>query len=142
MKVIFRLIAVVVMEMITISNIAVSKHPIRLSINPFPNFLKKFLSGWRSAKRADQNLLSWIRVLLSILSEKTKLKTFIDNNHSDGQYIFWPDLASAHYARNTNAYESLNIKVLPKECNPPNVPQIRPIESLWVELKCRVFLNG
>jgi hypothetical protein len=27
---------------------------------------------------------------------KTNLKIFIENNHSDGQYVFWPDLASAH----------------------------------------------
>jgi hypothetical protein len=41
-----------------------------------------------------------------------------------------------------SVYESLNIRVLPKNCNPPNVPQIRPIEKVWAQLKCRVFLNG
>ena len=30
---------------------------------------------------------------------KKKLIPFIAKHHSDGEYVFWPDLASAHYAK-------------------------------------------
>ena len=43
---------------------------------------------------------------------KEKLIPFIAKNHSDGEYVFWPDLASAHYAKSVIAY------LLP--CIPPN----------------------
>ena len=37
----------------------------------------------------------------------TRLKDFIDEYHSDGNYIFWPDLATAHYSNITQeVYES------------------------------------
>lgn len=72
-----------------------------------------------------------------------KLKRFIDQHHQDGKYVFWPDLASAHYAKDTIAkMESLGIKYLPKAQNPPNVPQLRPIEDFWSILKRKVYENG
>lgn len=37
------------------------------------------------------------------------------------------------------ALESLGIKVVPKEQNPPCAPQLRPIEYFWAELKRRVY---
>jgi hypothetical protein len=36
----------------------------------------------------------------------------------------------------------LGIKVLPKDQNTPFVPQLRPIERVWAELKRRLFANG
>ncbi len=39
-------------------------------------------------------------------------------------------------------YSRLKIKVVPKELNPPNEPQVRPIENFWSILKRRVYLNG
>jgi hypothetical protein len=72
-----------------------------------------------------------------------RLNKFIEKHHSDGKYIFWPDLASSHYANATQAeYVRLNIKVVPKTSNPPNVPQVRPIENFWAILKERVYKNG
>jgi len=74
---------------------------------------------------------------------KKRLVKFINKYHSDNNYIFWPDLASSHYAKVTLAdYERLNIKVVPKDQNPPNVPQLRPIENYWAILKQRVYRNG
>ena len=35
---------------------------------------------------------------------KKKLIPFIAKYHSDGEYVFWPDLASAHYAKSVIAY--------------------------------------
>ncbi len=41
-----------------------------------------------------------------------------------------------NYANDTmNAYEMLGIKDLPKDQIPPNVPQLRPTERVWAELK-------
>jgi hypothetical protein len=59
----------------------------------------------------------------------SRLNKFINKHHNDGNYVFWPDLASSHYANATLLeYERLNIKFVPKSSNPPNVPQLRPIE--------------
>ena len=55
------------------------------------------------------------------------------NKHSTPP-LFWPDLASAHYAKTT-----LNCGLLvEKNINPPNCPQLRPIERYWAIVK-RVF---
>ncbi|KAF2905430.1 hypothetical protein ILUMI_00747 [Ignelater luminosus] len=43
--------------------------------------------------------------------------------NTDGNFIFWPEMATAHYAANViAAYEDLNINYVPKEQNVPNVP--------------------
>ena len=72
-----------------------------------------------------------------------RLVPFLQKHHSDGDYIFWPDLASAHYA---NATQELlhenNVKFVPKDSNPPNTPQLRPIEDLWSWLKQLVYEGG
>ncbi|KAF2903045.1 hypothetical protein ILUMI_03142 [Ignelater luminosus] len=63
--------------------------------------------------------------------------------HSDGNFIFWPDMATAQYAANViAAYEDLNINYVPKEKNVPNVPQLRPIERFWRNLKREVYSGG
>ena len=38
--------------------------------------------------------------------------------------------------------ERLNIDVVPKSANPPNVPQLRPIENFWANLKCKIYSNN
>lgn len=44
--------------------------------------------------------------------------------------LFWPDLASAHYAKSTLQWlTENNIKFVEKDINPPNCPQLRPIHS-------------
>ena len=71
------------------------------------------------------------------------VKPFIKKNYPDEDYLFWPDLASSHYENSvTELLQQQNIKVLPKERNPPNVPQVRPIETFWADLKRRMFENG
>jgi hypothetical protein len=72
-----------------------------------------------------------------------KLIKFLKKFHSDQNFIFWPDLASSHYENDTLAeFERLNIKIVPKDSNPPNVPQLRPIERFWTTLKRNVYRNG
>lgn len=73
----------------------------------------------------------------------TKLIKFIKTKHSDGNYIFWPDLASSHYAKNTLEWlTSKNVKYVPKCANPPNIPKARPIEDFWSLLCQEVYKDG
>lgn len=49
---------------------------------------------------------------------------------------FWTDLASCHYAGLTKGwYEGKNVDAIPVEHNPPNSPQLRPIEHYWAIVK-------
>ena len=72
-----------------------------------------------------------------------RLVPFLDELHPDGDYIFWPDLASAHYAKDTIALlQARNIHFVPKEANPPSTPQLRPVEDVWLWLKRAVYKDG
>ena len=51
-----------------------------------------------------------------------RLLPFIHKYHNDENYIFWPDLASAHYSNETVSWMNENVKFVPKNINPPNVP--------------------
>jgi transposase len=54
--------------------------------------------------------------------------------------VFWPDLASAHYAKDRLVrLEELKIEYVPKVDSPPNTPQIRKIENFWANLKGKVY---
>jgi transposase len=70
------------------------------------------------------------------------LQKFIQKHHKNTKIVFWPDLASADYVKNTLVQlEQLKIENVPKKENPPNVPQIRPIENVWANLKRKVYSN-
>jgi hypothetical protein len=74
---------------------------------------------------------------------KERLVPFIQAYHPLDRIIFWPDLASAHYAVETQALlHNLNINFVPKQDNPPNLPQARPIENVWGMLKAIVYDKG
>jgi hypothetical protein len=46
--------------------------------------------------------------------------------------MFWPDLAPAHYVNYMLVrLEEQKIQHVSKEKSPPNVPQLRPIDSLF-----------
>ncbi|XP_039967471.1 uncharacterized protein LOC120779338 [Bactrocera tryoni] len=50
--------------------------------------------------------------------------------------IFWPDLATVHYAHSTLALlKDNNVNFVKKEENPPNAPEFRPIEKYWAIVK-------
>lgn len=50
--------------------------------------------------------------------------------------FFWPDLASCHYSRQTLKWYSDNeVTFVPKEANPPNSPELRPVERYWALTK-------
>lgn len=53
--------------------------------------------------------------------------------------LFWPDLASAHYAKPVlQWFSDNNIQFVEKNINPPNCPELRPIERYWAIVK-RIF---
>ncbi|CAF3358579.1 unnamed protein product [Rotaria socialis] len=57
--------------------------------------------------------------------------------------LFWPDLASSHYTASvTDFFEEKNINLVPKEKNPQNCPQARPIETIWQILEEKVYGDG
>ena len=72
-----------------------------------------------------------------------RLIPFINAHHSDGNYVFWPDLASAHYAKTVVDYlNEKKVKFVQKSENPPNVPEARPIEDFWGLIKGEVYKNN
>lgn len=65
---------------------------------------------------------------------KQRLLPFI-KSHSVSP-LFWPDLATVHYSRTVMEwYETNKVIVVPKSCNPPNTPHLRPIEKYWALVK-------
>ncbi len=74
---------------------------------------------------------------------KARLVPFLKRYHSGNDYYFWPDLTSAHYAADTiSFFEESGIKNIPKSANPPNCPQLRPIEDLGAILKASIYEGG
>ena len=72
-----------------------------------------------------------------------RLVPFLQQYHEDGDYVFLPDLASSYYAKDTvSQLRDQNINFVRKQDNPPNVPQLRPIEKFWGILKSKVYNSG
>lgn len=72
-----------------------------------------------------------------------KLKEFVDKYHKNDKIIFWPDLASSHYSnKSLQCLTDQKVPFVPKEDNPPNVPQARPVENFWGVLDRMVYDNG
>ena len=73
----------------------------------------------------------------------TRLKKFLQKYHAGDRILFWPDLASCHYARETLDWLKNNkIEFVPRDANPPNLPAARPIENFWALLAREVYKNG
>ncbi|CAH1110822.1 unnamed protein product [Psylliodes chrysocephalus] len=72
-----------------------------------------------------------------------KLLDFINLYHANDEIMLWPDLASCHYAHATRQWlEANHIPFVPREDNPPNVPQARPIETFWALLTRYTTMDG
>lgn len=68
---------------------------------------------------------------------------FIQKYHTDDDYVFWPDKASSHYAKKTIEFlTNKNIAFVPKERNPTNLPQCRPVEDFFGQLSSLVYKKG
>lgn len=71
---------------------------------------------------------------------KKRLEPMIKKYYSGGGYVFWPDLASSHYAKLVQKHlVKQNIPFVAKTDNPANVPKARPIEDFWGNLKQKVY---
>ena len=71
------------------------------------------------------------------------LLPFLKERHADGKYVFWPDKAFSHYTKKTLQYlEQKKIPYVPKERNPTNLPQCRPIEDFFGSLSALVYKNN
>ena len=66
---------------------------------------------------------------------RKRLVPFINTNHNGDPVLFWSDLAGAHYSNH-------GIKYVKRSHNPPNVPQARPIETIWTLLEQKVYERG
>ncbi|XP_065642685.1 uncharacterized protein LOC136074307 [Hydra vulgaris] len=69
-------------------------------------------------------------------------KRFLPFNHKyhgDFNYLFWPDLASTHYSKDSLNWMDQYVYYVDKESNPPNMPQARPIENFWGHLAQKVY---
>ena len=65
-----------------------------------------------------------------------RLLIFIAKYHSNGNCLFWSDLTKAHYSNIVQ--QCLTEKTIPfvsRVDNPPNVPQVRQIEIVWIVLE-------
>lgn len=61
----------------------------------------------------------------------------------DHPVMFWPDLASCHYSKVVQEwYAEKGVQFVPKNLNPPNCPQFRPIEKYWAIMKRRLKAKG
>lgn len=67
---------------------------------------------------------------------KKYLISWINSNFKPEGVIFWPDLATCHYATIVQEYlRDQKIHFVPKSENAPNLPQARPIGKYWVLVK-------
>ena len=71
-----------------------------------------------------------------------RLLPFIHKHHGNFNYLFWPDLARAHYSKESVAWMNENVYFVDETINPPNVQQARPIENLWGILAHKVYEGG
>lgn len=69
-----------------------------------------------------------------------RLLPFLRKKHSRDKFVFWPDLASSHYAKSVQTWlDEHKIEYVPRHLNPANLPEVRPIEDFWAYLKSLVY---
>jgi hypothetical protein len=74
---------------------------------------------------------------------RKRLIPFINQFHPNDSILFWPDLATAHYAQEVqHCLADHGISYVQRGRNPPNVPQVRPIEKIWSLLGQKVYENN
>ena len=72
-----------------------------------------------------------------------RLIPFLVNNGILDQCVFWPDKASSHYSTLVlNYLRGEQLSVIPKQDNPTNFPQCRPIENFHEIIKRAIFADG
>jgi transposase len=117
-----------------------SKVKVKDKIKCSSKFPKKFLV-WQAIDQFGN--ISEPYVHEGCMDSKTYLKEcvidrlipFIKKYHNMDSVIFWPDLATIHYAKIVKTEIQKNMSLVLKEDNPPNVPHLRPIEKFWALCK-------
>ena len=72
-----------------------------------------------------------------------RLISFINHYHANDSVLFWPDLATVHYAGKIQQLLIDNgISYVQRGKNLPNVLQARPIETIRTLLKHKVYENN
>ena len=75
--------------------------------------------------------------------EKTLIPLVNKYYKKNNKIIFWPDLAKAHYANSILEFlKTKKIKIVPKDMNPANLPEARPIENFWGDLARLVYAGN
>ena len=98
-------------------------------------------NGWSEPLIKESNFAINGKVYLEECVKK-RLIPYI-RTHYDDNYVFWPDKASAHYAKAVVEHlEKEGIHFVSKEDNPANLPEARCIEDFWALLKSRVYANA
>lgn len=71
---------------------------------------------------------------------KKRIMPFIEEHYKTTPYVFWPDLATPHYAKIVTDYLiEKKVNFVPKRDNPANLPEARPIEDFWSIIKGMVY---
>lgn len=108
-------------------------------VKKMTKFPKKFLV-WQaicSCGRKSDSFVTSGSVNSEIYMEECLKKRLLPfyRSHSSSVF-FWPDLASCHYSKKTiEWYEANSINFVKREANPPNCPELRPIERYWAITK-------
>lgn len=69
-----------------------------------------------------------------------RLLPFVDKYHSDGNFLFWSDLASSNYSEIVQQrLNEMNIPYVSLADNPPNVSQAPSIEVVWTILERKIY---
>lgn len=124
------------------SGIDKSTIDMRFKIIKHEKFPKKFMvwqaicqCGDRSAPYVTQGTMSSENYTKECLEKR--LLPFLRRHRTNT--LFWPDLASCHYSKKTIAwYDANQVNVVPKIANPPNCPELRPIERYWAIMKTKL----
>ncbi len=76
-------------------------------------------------------------ILKQLFSNKFKYlyQRVLRKNHSDFNYLFWPDFPGYDYSKETIEWVEDNLVFVFKPLNPPNVPQARRIKKLRGDLE-------
>ena len=62
--------------------------------------------------------------------------------HRSTSVLFWPDLATIHYSKDAQQfYDDNGVMLVPKKMNPPNCPELRPIEKILGHHKKEIEIN-
>jgi hypothetical protein len=120
--------------------------PVEVWTKKVKKFSRKVGVWYAISENGISNHFSWIGglainkdIYLEECIEK-RLIPFIREYHQNDEVLFWPDKASAHYAKVViEKLESARIKVVPYSDNPTNLPQARPIEHMHALIKNHIF---